>query len=230
MKRAIHSKSRSKQIQTNLGTIRLYAELLAQMGDHQRAIAVLNEGKAFAPTDINIARSLLDLESSPGVILSERRKIYRQNPNDRENAAKLVQFLASTVPSRDTLLNADGEERFSFSDWNRVPAADQARLLATERAAWATESDAIMEAMMPEEDRDLGWHRFRAAQLKARGDVAEGEQLLRDYAANLTVGSVDWVTAMLSSSYYLADSKQYDKAFGVLDEAVSHQGSRDASR
>jgi tetratricopeptide (TPR) repeat protein len=212
----------------DMTTVLEYASMLTRSGNDTRALAVLRRGRRLDPTNDRLRELWLVLEAEagdPAVALAERRRMYEELPTQLRNAGALASLLGKTEPIREMLLDDEGEERYSIERWNRLPARganSQQVILAAERQAWYAEADEIIESMLAEEDRDLGWHMLKAELLRARGDHPGGEAVLDSFAATRTDDS-ERLQGLLALGIYQGDTGREDQAIATFEEARQFQ-------
>ena len=212
-----------------MATVIEYASMLARSGNDIRALAVLRRGRRLDPTNEQLRDFWLVLEADagePSVALDERRRMYEELPSDLRNAGALASILGKTEPIREMLIDDEGNERYSIERWNRLPARgpqSQQALLDAERLAWYAEADEIVESMLDEADRDLGWHMLKAELLRARGDHPAGEEVLASYAGAQT-DDAERLQGLLALGIFQGETRREDASIATFEEARKYQG------
>ncbi len=209
----------------DITTVGEYAKLLNLTGNQTRALIVIRQGRRLAPTNAEIRELWLGLEAAAGeprTVLSERRKRYEQNPEDKKNAAALADFLGRTKPKRELILDDKGQEVYSFDRWTRLPGVGRgsaAELIAQEERKWWAEADVIVEDLAPPGERRLDWHLLRSGLLRARGDVQGGEDVLRAWAAKQS-DPEEQVDAMVALGLYQSGVDRTAEAIASFEMAL----------
>jgi len=209
-------------------TVIEYARLLDQRGEDAKALEIARHGHRLRPDDEAMWHSWLLLEAQAGdrsVVLRERRERYDSQPDDRANAMALAGMLGTVEPSRETVLDEDGEARYSVERWARLSGEQQKALLARERQRWYAQADEMVRAMAPEKQRGeeaLRWTILRANLMRARGEISEGLQVLREWFAEQDE-SEEKLKALLAVAQYQGQVKREDEAVETLKEARQYQ-------
>ena len=194
-------------------TVRMYVALLTQTGDDERALQVLRNARRLVPGSIALREAWLGLEKEVGdigMVLKLRRELYLQDPTDVANARQLATFLTTEDPEQRLLLDDAGVPEYAAGRWQRMSSSEKQTILADAQATWYAESDAIIDALGGSaEGEDLGVVVLRAALLRERGRIDEGEKVLRDFAGELPATDPSGLIALA----------QYQFAVGHEDDA-----------
>ncbi|NNM25701.1 MAG: tetratricopeptide repeat protein [Phycisphaerales bacterium] len=232
---AVNAFARSYDNNPNdIATARVYGELLARTGNLTRAIAVLRTARRLAPGDGTLREQWLALETQAdnlATVLRERYEMHQMAPDRdsdeyKRNAAALARFLGKEEPSRELLLDRGSEERYSIERWNRLPETgpgSRQAIIAQTRTEWRQAADSIVQRLMEPEERDLDWHMLYADLQRARGDVAEGEQTLRDYRARVGDDPIELLRTQLAIGVYLAQLGRSDEAIAAFEAGRQYQ-------
>jgi tetratricopeptide (TPR) repeat protein len=207
---------------SDLRTVIPFIELLRRVGQQNRALEVVKLARRVAPNDPQLRETWLALEFEVGdraLVLRERVKMYDDDPADRSNAARLAVIYGTVEPTREMLLDKDGNPLFTVDKWSRTRASDQQRILEQARAEWYARADEIVEAMT---ERDLAWHRLRANLLRARGQVQAGSDVLREWVSTKTERQ-DLLVAYLALGLYEQSADRLRPAAEAFQEAQAYQ-------
>jgi len=217
---------------TRLDVIRSYIQMLLQTGEQTRALEVARNATQLAPEDQEIRDAWLQLEAQVGevgVAIRERRKDYEDDPDDRTNAVRLAALLGQTEPDRLLILGNDGEPRYNQQQWRRLSTQERARVILEKKQQWQDEADGIVERLAAESDgADLQIAALRAQLLRTRGEVAAGEQVLREFIAGHEP-SERTVQMYLVLGRYLVDANRPQDAVEPYRQALEYQQEGDTS-
>ena len=214
----------------DLTTIVLYSDLLERGGVKSRALSVARTGHRVHPQNRALRERWLSLErevGDPAVAIRERRALYELNPNDGFNALQLADALGSVEPTRELILNANDEPRFSQSRWGGLSVVERKNAILAEKARWHEEADTILNDLVEPELRGLAWHERKAELLRVRGAVAEGEALLQGYLNDPVLEEDTRLAQLLAIARYQSRAgrnqlavRNYTAARGLQTEAM----------
>lgn len=207
----------------DMANVRGYLALLIQVGEHGRAARIARTAHRLVPGDSELQNTWLELEGEIGniaVVLPERRALYEADPENRGNAARLAITLVRSEPTVDLLLDEEGNRRYSDRRWGQFSVSEQRRMLEELRRRWHNEADEIVQAIRDREGTDLELATLEATILRARGDVAAGERVLRDY-----IDGVSEVNArqLLTLAQFQSDTGQFNRAYETFGRALQYQ-------
>jgi tetratricopeptide (TPR) repeat protein len=197
-----------------------YASLLIQTGDQTRALRLLRASRRTAPRDATLRELRLQLEAVAGDLpraIQERSWLYEQDPGNTANAMRLVALLSKTKPTFEHILDDEGQPEFDAGTWAMLSEQERTAILAEVAAVWRDQTERIIAALEAEGGDALEVAILRAQALKARGEVSEGEQVLRDFCARHQDDLS--VAPMLALSRYQAMVERFDAAVATLEEA-----------
>lgn len=209
-------------------TVRSYLALLVQMGEHGRAVRIAQTAHRLLPNDRAMREAWMELEAETGdrgAVLQARRRILKENAEDRENAIRLALLLARTEPTAELITEPDGTRTYSARRWDQLPVLERRRLLDEQRSKWQQEAEEILADIERRDGQDLSLVSMKAMLLRLRGDVAGGEQVLRAYI-NADDGSPPDVNALLALGQYLVEAGRFNEAYAALTRAVDYQSER----
>lgn len=209
-----------------------YLDVLMRRGDSTRALRILRDAHQLAPNDPNIRHMWLKIEAEAGdraLALRTRRKLARENPDDVVNAAELAHLLSSTEPDRTTILDASGNPLYPEARWARMNAEERIAAIVQAKQDWYKESDAILERLRSRMGGDLRFAALQAHALRLRGEVAAGEEILKQFIAAQTTPTVD---SLLELGRYQTRASHYPQAIATFTEAGKLQNNsvREADR
>lgn len=200
-------------------TVVALVELLARMGQPEAALEKVKLALARSPRDGELKQIALLLEESLGnlaTVLVERRRTYRENPADLQNAHSLAWLLSQNEPTLETILDADGQARITSFRWNQMNPDDQKDVIDRETMAWRAEAEKIVERTKPEDiaSREyLAWAILKAECMRIDDKAAAGASFLFDIVKSQTDKS-----AKLHAMIVLAD---YHKSLGAAGAAAT---------
>ncbi len=210
---------------TDIQSAREFVVLLLRNNLEPRALRILQTLHRLAPQDAALRDTWLDLEARIGdqkTALQTRRTIYKENPDDRLNARRLAQVLGQLEPTRELIVDAQGNPVHSEQRWLRMTPDERTRVVEQARADWRAESDGLLSRIAAEGGDDLQLAFLRAALLLHRGMVDEGEELLRQYIASHP-DPTQMTSMLLELARYQTMSSHFAEARQTLLEAIKHQ-------
>ncbi|MDY7110580.1 MAG: tetratricopeptide repeat protein, partial [Planctomycetota bacterium] len=207
-------------------TIELYADALRRSGDALKALQVVKKGRELVPRNERMWSQWLLLEAEVGdraTVLRERRERLEAQPGDSGNAVALASFLVRTDPSYELIFDEDGEAAYTAERWLRISPIQRETMLQELKKEWFEEADQIVERLGAEGQRDQRWHLLKADLLRARGEIDEGEDVLRSFAEAQTDPDARF-EALLALAQYQAQVNRAAAALATFDEARQYQG------
>lgn len=210
---------------TRMDTVRSYLRLLLQTGDTTRSLEVARDATRLAPGDTTIREAWLDLEAEVGnaaVALVERKETDERDPNNRVNAIRLAMLLGRLEPTRQLILDDAGKEIYSERTWNLLSLNDRTQQFQTTRAKWRAEADAIVKRLQDSGLNDLQFASLKAQLLRGRGDVAGGEQALRQFI-NATPEDQRTAQMYIALANYLTEAARNGEALVAYQQALPYQ-------
>lgn len=210
---------------TRLDVIRSYTTVLVQIGELSRALDVMRQAKNLAPDDPTMRNTRLELEATVGdpvVALRERRELYAKEPDNRNNAIRLAALLGRLEPARSTILNDRGEPRFNDRQWLQLSVVDRQSVIDRTRQAWQAEADQIVTALAAAGEKSVELAALKAELLRARGNVAAGEVVLRDFIQQTPADERD-AGMYVVLGRYLVDANRQSEAIAAFREGLEYQ-------
>lgn len=214
----------------NFDVVRSYVDHLRRRGDQERAVSVLREARRLWPNDMyfrNVHMQLQEEVAGPGgrgAILNARRAIFAEYPNDLINAGELARLLSSTQPSLATILDSAGRPLYTEGRWTRMAPEEREQAIRQARTQWDQQIEAIVNTLTQLSGSDsIDVVKIRANLMRERGEVDQGEALLRQFIE----GQGDNVTTamLIELSRYQAACSHYRKAVETLEKALPLQDS-----
>lgn len=210
----------------NAATFQKYVMLMLRPeGDSGRALAVLRESAGTFEGDDLIQDLWLEVEArygDPSVTYTQRKKVWDENPENRNNALRLAAFLASAEPSQELILTDDGKRAINSRQWLGLAASRQTELLAKLQSRWDSMMDEILVQIEDQEDADFAQAILHARVYVDREQVDRAVDTLRRFLrtqadeANLSYQTI-------AAAQFLIDSERTIEAVQLLKEAVDSQ-------
>ncbi|HWB18896.1 MAG TPA: tetratricopeptide repeat protein, partial [Phycisphaerales bacterium] len=196
----------------DLPVVKEYLGLLIGQGQPTDALTLLASAQRLAPGDKGLREQALQLEyqyRDKGLAIRKRREIWKNSPDDVQNATQLAYVLASTEPTRELLTDDQGNAKFDSDRWERMTIEDRTKILQTARDDWNKEADGIITKLATGKinPRDLMLVQSRLKLL--RGDERGGEKVIQDFIAGqdpvtpemwITLGKYQQEVHMLASA------------------------------
>lgn len=213
----------------DLETARAYAFVLKTQGDAAAALRVMRSVHSLAPQD-SLGRDLwLDLEGIAGdrtVALRTRLSLYLENPADRENARNVALLLGRTEPTRELILDSNGNPTVTEARWGQMSDEDKAKVIAVAKSDWRKQADEILDHLAADSAADvqasLQVASIQAALKRERGEISEGEQVLQQFIG-LHPGSPQMAQMMIELARYQVQSNHFTEAIATFTEASKYQ-------
>jgi len=205
-------------------TARLFVSVLVNSGDRTRALTVLRSAHALDPGNTWMRDRWLDMEAAVGdkvLAFFERRKIYKDKPDDRDNALALAELLGKTDPVREMILDNQGQVMYVDQRWLHMTAEDKAQAISKTRDTWRKESDEIIARLSKDSEDDLQFAVKRAQLLRARNDVDGGARVLQEYIDRHA--SEPNAQMYIELGRYLADNNHISEAIAAFEQAAKYQ-------
>ena len=203
-------------------TIRWYANLLIQTGERQRALRILRRSRHAVPRDPLLREVRLRMEAEVGnvtVALDERRELYAVIPADRANARQLAALLVRATPTIEHVKDDQGNRKYARDQWQLLRDDDRRELLESVAAGWRAESDRILASISTAGDETIELVQLRAQLLSERGEVDDGEQVLKEYRDDHPGD----VRAYMALAAYQAGVNHTYSAIATLESARPYQ-------
>jgi len=212
----------------DIQSVREYLGVLLQRGEKARALRILQTAHLLVPDDVLLRDGWLQLESEIGdrsMALTTRRNWYKSDPNARQNALRLAQFLGQTAPTRELILDEKGQSTINESRWTRMTVDERQEALAKAKDEWYRESNSILDELSSKTTEPailLQLASIRASLLRGRGEVAAGEEVINAFIASQPPEQVtSWM--LIELSRYQVESNHFTEATATLEEALPKQ-------
>ncbi len=208
-------------------TIRSYAQVLADMGSLVEALVLLRDAidrNIDEPMLVDQWLALEALHGEPARAVAERRRRYRLDPADRQNAVALAGLLSMVIPSRESIINAAGEAVYTERQWNSMNAAAHEQAIAAARTQWIAEGDAIFDGLLASGDVTLNLAAARAIHYRNTGRAIEGLQYL-DQFVRTDIARQPTPEAYTTIAQFLFASGAHEDALQWLTDGLPHQDS-----
>ncbi len=212
---------------TDLQNVQRYVgALLSVETEPQRLLRVLQTAHQQFPMDRMIDSAWLEVESKHGdraAVLEIRRQRNQRNPMDRENSLRYAKLLLSMEPKRETMVDANGRERFSQRAWVRMSRSQKANVLEEVKEQWDDEITEILATVAKTPDPDLITAILRAEILRDRGQLDDASAVLDAFVAGRSSKS-DYEIAVIAAADFLRRSGRMPQAVALLTDAREKQG------
>ncbi|MHC4900808.1 MAG: tetratricopeptide repeat protein [Planctomycetota bacterium] len=206
--------------------VRSYVTRLWRTGDQTRALSVLRAAQRARLADDYLRELRIQLEAThgnPAVALEERRRIYQRSPNDRDNAVRLVALLETSTPTYADCVTPEGERKYSANQWALL--SDERRRSELEKVSddWQKESGEIIGGLEASGADSVEVAALKAETHRARGEVAAGEQVLRDFCESHRDDPAMSLKALLKLGQYQASVNHFVAAAATYRTARAYQ-------
>lgn len=205
--------------------VREYVETLVQTGEKLRALGIVRVARKLAPQDVSWRERWLALEVEVGdaaLAINTRRAMFARNPADRLNASSLVSVLVEAEPSRELILDENGNEMYTETRWRRMSTLDRKRVFAAAREGFHREADEILNRVAAVGGEGLEIAVQRAELRRRRGQVEEGEQLLRDFIDRHEETEIT-TEMLIALGRYQSDTGKFKECIALLEESRARQ-------
>lgn len=204
--------------------VRMFGSLLARTGDPVRALEMLRGAAVANPDETPLVSAWLDLEAQFGdraAALARRRRIWRDQPSNRENARRLAATLLEVEPSASMILDETGKPRYTAEQFSALPADRQREELTAVRTRNTEEGVAIAQRLMSLDPKDRETPMTIAVAMRRSGDQVAGARLLRE-SVTANAGPGEWVR-WSDLATYLVDSSAVQAAEEAFSRARAAQ-------
>jgi len=171
-------------------TVRAFAELLMESGSYERALELLRDATAKGVGGRAIREMWLQAEAEAGdafAAITERRRLYEQDPDDVANAVQLALLLANKEPDRRSVLDprkrsADNTavEKYTENEWMRLGQSERREELLKIKQAWIAEGEKII-AGIGQANETIETAYAKAQFYRDTGRVDEGFDVLQSF-------------------------------------------------
>jgi tetratricopeptide (TPR) repeat protein len=198
--------------------VRWYVSLLVQSGDQTRALRILRSAQRTVPGDNVLRERRIQLEANVGnlaLAIEERRRMYDRRSGaldtaeSRRNAVRLVALLGRSRPSYEHVLTPRGEPKYDANLWAMLSEQERRDELTRVAQEWQDESDRIIARLEASGGETLEVAALKAEAHRARGEVDEGEAVLRAYSERQDEPSLQ---ALIVLGRYQASVNHFDAA------------------
>ena len=208
----------------DLSTVRRYGEALISVGRTSEAVQVCRQLHSMLPNSTEVQEIWIRMESeygNPLKALMARGSIFNVDPDDRENALALQKMLYDLPVTRTDILNEDGSEMISKSQWSSLPFEEQNNYIVTLREQRTRSAESIHKTLMEKDPLDFQAMYVRATGIRTDGDFEAGRVLLQNFISDSgdDANSMMWITL----GRYLSDSSLERQAKEAFNKAIELQ-------
>jgi len=220
--------------------VRSYITLLVRSGDQTRALQILRSVQRSVSADDELRDLWMQLEASVGnlaVAIDERRTRYERSgdlrkPEDRLNAMRLVALLERAKPSYE-LVTQDGQRKYSANQWALLSDDDRQEeldIVAGRMREYSSEIIAALNKATGGASLEVAW--LQAGSRRARGEVDEGEEVLRAFFESHRDDRAMSLLALIRLGQYQASVNRFGAAADTYQAAREFQSEdrREADR
>jgi tetratricopeptide (TPR) repeat protein len=209
-------------------TYELFTRLLVQAGRADEALQLIRS--AMQIPSLKARKTLrdlwLDVESMNGnqvIAIAERRAIRVEDPDDLTNCLRLAALLGQSTPTRQTIVDGAGRQRFDEPRWISLRQSERDQYIAEQKTRWVAEAEELFDSLENKPLSDsLTYAATRAMFLRDTGRAEEGLTALLDFIASRDPahrGGAEYVT----TAQYLASIGRRQQAVDVLTDGVPYQ-------
>lgn len=210
---------------SDLATLSSYADLLRRTGEVRLALQLFREAAKTSVGDERVINTWLMMEDGFGDrshALCWRRKLYREQPSDRENALRLAVMLTDGQADHRLLLKPGTcDPKYTDTEWASLPVNARSQEIQAMLKANQAEGVEIFKRLLSANPADFEVALQQANMMQRLGHHDDAEALLRDVVskADVTQAGPLW----FGLGQFLADQGLQAKAIEAFEQARSLQ-------
>ena len=214
---------------TDASTVRAYAQLLLQVGgDRGQAARILRDAAQEDRGDRTLVEDWLTVEAAygdPAIAIMERHRIYTRSPQDRMNAIRLADLLATLEPSFELMVGEETSTPLTPRQWLAMSTVEQQAALDELSVSWRTRASDICDGLAAGDDAHLQQLLMHASVLRDLGRRQDMlEQLARFVDRTDDSPERDRISEVLSAAQFLIESDRQWEAAEFLRPRLQLQG------